>query len=576
MTESVEELTEEFNKYFSSVFTVEDNDNIPKAAELINNNSGGSLLSDFDITEEMVMNKLLKLRSDKAPGADELSPRLLLEVAQEVCHPLTLLMRKSFKTGQVPDDWKKANVSPIFKKGSKGKAENYRPVSLTSQLCKIFESLMRDVIVNHLEKNLLIKDSQHGFRKGRSCLSNLLVFLDKVTRSMDEGENVDVIFLDFAKAFDKVPHKRLAAKLEAHGITGRVKDWIVEWLRDRWQRVCVQGKGSGWRRVTSGVPQGSVLGPVLFLIFINDLDEGISNWILKFADDTKIFGAVNGLADAMQLQVDLSRLMQWAREWQMQFNVGKCKIMHFGHGNSKFKYFMDNKELESVSTEKDLGVLLSEDLKASNQCVQSYARASRMLGMINRTITCKSQQTLLQLYKTLVRPHLEYCTVVWSPHYKKDKDLLEKVQHRLTRMIPGLRCKEYAERLRILGLWTLEERRNRADLIEVFKMWKGQSAVNFENFFEPDTNSRTRGHSLKLRKHHCRLDLRHHFYSERVINKWNSLDQQTIDSTTLNNFKQNLTRLRNRQKDLFMDSSPLGLDGRASEGSSSLSGRPTR
>jgi len=156
----------------------------------------------------------------------------------------------------VPEDWKRANVNPIHKKGSHAKADNYRPVSPTSVGCKILESIIRDELVNHLEKNGLIRDSQHGFRKGRSCLSNLLAFLDRVTRCVDEGSDVDDIHLDFAKAFDKVPFKRLMAKVEGHGRAGKLLHWIRAWLQDRHQRVCVQGSLSGWRRVTSGVPQG--------------------------------------------------------------------------------------------------------------------------------------------------------------------------------------------------------------------------------------------------------------------------------------------------------------------------------
>ncbi len=237
----------------------------------------------------------------------------------------------------------------------------------------------------------------------------------------------------------------------------------------------------------------------------------------------------------------------------MVFNVEKCKVMHFGRNNAEFNYYMDGKALEKVTEEKDLGIFLSDDLKSSRQCMYAYSRASRMLDMVSRAITWKSPKILLPFYKTLVRPHLEYCTAAWSPYYKKDKALLERVQHRFTRMIPGLRDKVYRERLRMLGLWSLEERRNRTDLIEVFKIWKGMSSVPFADLFELNTGGNTRGHSAKLRKHHCRLDLRQRFFSERVISRWNRLDQQTIDSTSVNVFKNNLTRLRSSQMGLFMD-----------------------
>jgi len=219
---------------------------------------------------------------------------------------VTKIMKASFDTGVVPDDWKTANVCPIFKKGSKSQIGNYRPVSLTSQICKVFETVICDAIVLHLKSNGLLDHSQHGFRKGGSCISNLLEFLDYVTKNLDNRNSVDVIiYLDFAKDFDKVPHCPLLEKINKHGISGKVLNWLREWLRGRKQRVCINGHFSSWTAVTSGVPQGSVLGPVLFLIFINDIDSNLLCAISKFADDTKLSNAINCNKDMDQLQSDL-------------------------------------------------------------------------------------------------------------------------------------------------------------------------------------------------------------------------------------------------------------------------------
>ena len=257
--------------------------------------------------------------------------------------------------------------------------------------------------------------------------------------------------------------------MQNHGIDGKVLNWISNWLSGRVQRVQVKGVSSTWEMVTSGVPQGSGLGPILFLIYINDMDDEIMNQLLKFADDTKIFSIIRTDEEADNLQKDLDTLLNWTNDWQMQFNVKKCKVMHLGKQKQNHQYHINGNQLESVKTEKDLGVTLSADLKVAQQCSNACSKANRMAGLIKRTIENKDKMIMLRLYKTLVRPHVEYSISAWSPHYIKDKNQIEKVQRRFTKMIPelhGLTC-TYGNRLKALKLWTLEERRNRADLIEV-------------------------------------------------------------------------------------------------------------
>ena len=402
--------------------------------------------------------------------------------------------------------------------------------------------------------NKLIRDTQHGFRKGKSCLTNILSFLDKVLCSLDEGNCMDVIFLDFAKAFDKVPHKRLLEKIEKHGIGGKLLRMIKNWLCNRKQRVCILGKFSQWQNVLSGVPQGSVLGPLLFLIYINDLESGIVNNVLKFADDTKMFGNIVDEWDRSLLQKDLDELVNWSHKWQMEFNTAKCKVMHVGKKNRNFSYHMVGQALVEVQHEKDLGVMISADMKSSDHCIYAFNKANRVLGMIRRTISNKDERIMVSLYKSLVRPHLEYCVSAWSPHYNKDKDLLERIQHRFTRMVIGLRNLTYLERLKKLKLWTLEERRNRGDLIEVYKMCKGFTHVKMEELFVLDDNIKgTRGHRYKLLKGRCVSDVRKYFFSNRVIDRWNRLDQATVDAPSVNRFKSGLDKMRKYKDGFFMD-----------------------
>jgi len=300
------DMADEFNQFFTSVYTKEDIAYFPTPKGVFQG-SVTDRLNDVLIDQYLIKRNLLKLRTDKAGGPDNLSPWFLRKVDDEIATLILLLMRESLDEGTVPMDWKTANISPIYKKGDRSSVSNYRPISLTSQICKVIEAVLRNALVAHLEHNQLIHDSQHGFRKGRSCLNNLLTFLDKVTEYMITGNSVDVIYLDFAKAFDTVPHQRLLEKLKAHGIGGKLWNWIKSWLSGRLQRVCIKGKASDWTRVVSGVLQGSVLGPVLFLI--NDLEEGIENWILKFADDTKIFSKTQNTEDCERLQKDLNQLL---------------------------------------------------------------------------------------------------------------------------------------------------------------------------------------------------------------------------------------------------------------------------
>ena len=242
---------------------------------------------------------------------------------------------------------------------------------------------------------------------------------------------------DLAKAFDEVPHKRLLIKLKDHGIDGKVLQWIENWLKGRKQRVHVKGFASNWLPVTSGVPQGSGLGPVLFLIYVNDMDSDLHSWILKFADDTKIFNGIKDKSDCAMVQQDLNTLQNWATKWEMSFNASKCKVMHIGKqlGTGPYEYVINGQKLEVVTKEKDLGIILSNNLKVADQCAAACAKANKMLGLINRNIENKNKFIMLQLYKSLVRPHIDYCTVAWSPYYVEDKVLPEKVQ-RVTQMVP--------------------------------------------------------------------------------------------------------------------------------------------
>ena len=255
------------NEYFSSVFTTEDISSLPVPFTKFEGNTSEHLGQLF-ITPKMIANKIKKMKVNKSLEVDGIPPKLFKEIVEQISTPLTKLFNLSLEEGIVPSEWKEANITPLFKKGSRNKPENYRPVSLTSVVCKLLETLIRDHMVEILVKHKLINTSQHGFLKARSCLTNLLCFFEEITKWVDNGSPVDVVYLDFQKAFDKVPHQRLLLKLKAHGIAYDVINWIEKWLTHRRQKVIVGGEISNWKSVVSGVPQGSVLGSILFLIYI--------------------------------------------------------------------------------------------------------------------------------------------------------------------------------------------------------------------------------------------------------------------------------------------------------------------
>ena len=284
----------------------------------------------------------------------------------------------------VPSHWLQAYITAIHKKGAKNLPENYRPVSMTSIVCKLMESIVRDNIVNHMTNNDLFSQTQHGFVPLRNCMTNLLICIENWTEYLENGHPVDVIYTDFAKAFDRVSHKRLLKKLENIGIVGSTLNWIKAFLSNRTQCVRVENEYSSWSAVKSGIPQGSVLGPILFVIFINDM-PGVAKSICQlFADDAKIYTCIKSPDDIMKLQSDLDRLMEWSKKWQLPFNLDKCKRFHIGANNTLHEYTMGGNILEQVKEEKDLGVLIDAELKFHKQTAAAVKMANSVLGLIKK------------------------------------------------------------------------------------------------------------------------------------------------------------------------------------------------
>ena len=533
-----DEMLQLFSDQFKSVFTIEEQNGI----ELLHHQpvTEATMEELGNINRDSVRVHLKQLKPNKAEGPDEVYARILKECENELSIPLAIIFSRSLFETKIPLDWKRANVVPIFKKGDKSKVGNYRPVSLTSLVCKILESIIKDKIIDFLDENELIRDTQHGFTRGRSCLTILLEFLDVATDSFDKSKQLDVAYLDFSKAFDKVPHRRLILQLKLHGINAKTLAWIELWLSERQQRVLLNGSKSKWENVLSGVPQGSVLGPLLFLIFINTIENGLANRVLKFADDLKVFGVIEGKQNQEDFQSDLNKLVQWSETWQMKFNFDKCKVMHVGRVRMNTLYTMGGQELVQIEQEKDLGVIINNKLSVSDQVIEARKKALRMLGPINRNVSYKSAEIITKLYVAYVRPHLEYCVQAWSPTYEKDCWLLERVQKRATKMINRLNNLQYEDRLKTLNMFSLKYRRLRGDLIEVLKFANGAQMGYLSGMFEFNMENRGRRHQHKLIVKQSRTRLRQSFFNRRVVNHWNSLPGDVTDAINLSSFKNRL------------------------------------
>ena len=450
--------------------------------------------------------------------------------------------------GKLPSSWKEAEVVPIFKKGKKSSAGNYRPVSLTSVICKVFEKFIRDALDNHFTNNNLLSPDQFGFCSGRSCVTQLLVTINEWFTYLDQKIPVDAAYLDFRKAFDSVPHKRLLSKLHGYGVRGTVLRWVEDFLSNRNQYVNVNGKTSEKVPVTSGVPQGSVLGPTLFIYFINDLPDAAESFLKIFADDTKAYTKIETKEDQLRLQRTIDNFVKWTDTWLVKFNSEKCKIMHLGKDNPKYEYsIIENgikTKLTETTCEKDLGVMIDPNLDFQEHMTGAVKKARRISNMLTRHISFKNKNIMLPLYTALVRPIIEYGNTVWSPFLSKDILRIEHVQQSFTKQISGMRKLNYEDRLSRLRLPSLAYRRLRGDMIEVYKI--------LNNLYDPKTThslltlhpnlKNTRTNNFKLTKDGVNTRKYLKFFTNRIINAWNSLHADIVTSSTLNQFKNKIDR----------------------------------
>ena len=544
-TTNDEEKSTELNNFFSSVFTNENCSDMPIMQDKVNEENS---IDNVTVTQDE-MKKLLKdLKPNKSPGTDEIHPLFLKECATSLSVPFKILFDLTIKESKLPDDWKKAEIRPIYKKkGSKSDPSNYRPVSLTSVVCKVFEKVIKNKLCDHLIDKNLLSPHQFGFIPGRNTSTQLLVTIKEWQKNLDDSIPTDVAYLDFRKAFDAVPHKRLLFKLSKYGIRGKLLDWIKDFLHQRTQYVKINNNCSSESPVTSGVPQGSVLGPMLFIYFINDLPEACTVNTKVYADDTKAYLPIHSLEDRNKLQQSIDNMYQWSQTWQLNFNQAKCQILHIGENNPKYDYYIGQGAtrtiLNTTSLEKDLGVLVDCNLDFESHIDYVIKKASSKKAQILRNFTFRSKKVLIPLFKSLVRPILEYANSAWDSSLKSQINLIEGVQRKFTRHILEVKKLSYQERLRKLELPSLEYRRFRGDLIQAYKIAHekyDKESTNSLLHFNP--NPRLRGHCFKISKCYTNKKQYKHFFSNRIVNQWNSLPDDVVNSKTIDDFKNNIDK----------------------------------
>ena len=501
-----------FNDYFYSVFTQSSPDYLPPS-------DTATVPINITISEEDVYNALINLDTTKATGPDNIPPIVLSKCASVLCQPLCYLFSLTLKYGYLPTDWKIHKIIPIFKSGDPTLVKNYRPISLLSNTSKVLERIIYDKIIDHI--SCQIKPAQFGFMQNCSTTQQLLLFL---SNAFTTRHQLDTVYLDISKAFDTVCHVNLLHKLSTFNISGKLWLWIKNYLTSRSQYVSINNSYSYLLPVVSGVPQGSILGPLLFIMYMNDLPDAI-HWskTLLFADDTKCFKHIKSPDDQQCLQHDLNNLSSWSATSCLSFNSSKSTHISL-NCKSLTSYNIRGMPINTTHNHKDLGIIINDNLNWNTHHDAILSRAYRTLGLIRRTFS-KTISTLAKakLYISLIRSQVLYCSPVWRPHLIKDIKKLEQLQRRATKYILSDYISDYKTRLTQLHMLPLMYILEISDVLFLIKNLKNPTNnFNINNYISFST-SNTRSCGIKLRHNVSTTSKERHFYFNRISRLWNSI-----------------------------------------------------
>ena len=539
------DIANAFNKYFASIFT-KDEDGSFEQDDLSQDDV--RIIDDVILSEEEIVAVINNLDSKKAHGPDGIPVRLLKETAMQITPSLRALFNKSLNVGVLPDEWKLANVVPVHKHGEKSYVEHYRPISLLPIISKVLERCILNNIKYHVYEQ--ISQCQNGFVPRKSCITQLVEVLEHIGRELDRGKQIDVLYLDMSKAFDKVSHAKLLDRIRQFGFGGKILEWFRSYLSNRRQRTTISGITSKTLPVTSGVPQGSILGPLLFLLYEDHLSNSVRNsTIATFADDTKIFRTINSDADALALQKDLKNFEDNSKYVNLTLNASKCEVLRVTRKHNKIIYpykLSCGTILTSTVCERDLGILTSPDLTWSKHINHQCNKANKTLGYVRRsTLDIKSITVRRTLYLSLIRAQLCYGSQIWAPQTVTTIQQAEQLQRRATKFILNLpfRCDTiYKDRLLQLDIIPLSYWHEYLDMVFFFKLIHGIISIN-NNLLPSPVNIKkvTRSSSpnnLSLVTTRCKTTTYQKSYLSRSTRLWNSLLKElTGNNFSLNKFK---------------------------------------